>query len=50
LWLTSACFLLRYQKLQKGETGGNASGDSDATKVPAKYVILEEAEDQEEGI
>uniref|UniRef100_A0A7C9CWY6 Sugar phosphate transporter domain-containing protein n=2 Tax=Opuntia streptacantha TaxID=393608 RepID=A0A7C9CWY6_OPUST len=40
----------KYQKLQKGETSGNASGDSGATKVPAKYVILEEADDQEEGI
>lgn len=42
--------LYKYQRLQKGEIDGSASGDSGATKVPVKYVILEETDDQEEGI
>lgn len=40
----------KYQRLQKGEIDGSASRDSGATEVPVKYVILEETDDQDEGI
>lgn len=42
--------LYKYQKLQKGEVGENAEEGSAAAKVPAKYVILEEADGQDDVI
>ncbi|KAL1823534.1 hypothetical protein ACET3Z_010312 [Daucus carota] len=40
----------KYQKLQKGESSENDMSGSLRTNVPAKYVILEENDDQDAGI
>ena len=43
-------FYFRYQKLQKGHTGDNDVAEHLATDSAAKYVILEEMDEQNEGI
>uniref|UniRef100_A0A161WRW2 Sugar phosphate transporter domain-containing protein n=1 Tax=Daucus carota subsp. sativus TaxID=79200 RepID=A0A161WRW2_DAUCS len=40
----------KYQKLQKGESSEDDMSGSLRTNVPAKYVILEENDDQDAGI
>ncbi|KAK1384215.1 putative sugar phosphate/phosphate translocator [Heracleum sosnowskyi] len=40
----------KYQKLQKGDTSEDDLSGSSTTNVPAKYVILEEIDDQDAGI
>ncbi|KAK9676910.1 hypothetical protein RND81_11G109100 [Saponaria officinalis] len=42
--------LYKYQKLQKGQDDGDAKEGSIAAKASAKYVILEEEGDQNDGI
>lgn len=39
----------KYQKLQQGQVNKNTGQQSVATNIPAKYVILEEADDQDNG-
>jgi solute carrier family 35 protein C2 len=39
----------RYQKLQKGHAGDNVA-DHDTKDSAAKYVILEEVDEQDDGI
>ncbi|GFS45476.1 nucleotide/sugar transporter family protein [Actinidia rufa] len=41
--------LYKYQKLQKGELGDENIARSSATKTPARYVILEDLDDQDDG-
>lgn len=42
--------LCRYQKLQNRDTSENDLSGSSTTNVHAKYVILEEIDDQDAGI
>lgn len=41
--------LLRYQKLQKGELDEDNVAKSSATNAAARYVILEDMDDQDDG-
>ncbi|XP_057506333.1 probable sugar phosphate/phosphate translocator At1g06470 [Actinidia eriantha] len=41
--------LYKYQKLQKGELGDENIARSSVTKTPARYVILEDLDDQDDG-
>lgn len=43
-----SCFV-RYQKLQKGHASENDTEDSLSENVAAKYVILEEMDEQDDG-
>lgn len=48
LFLFSVLFYTRYQKLQKGHAGDNES-EHHTRDSAAKYVILEEIDEQDDG-
>lgn len=47
--LISCILFYRYEKIKKGQTSGDDMEESVTTNIAAKYVILEETDEQDDG-